>query len=196
MGVIRFAGVMAVIIVVACCLVAGLPDYPGRAYNTPDALKWDSFGDMGGAVILPAGWTGYDPFTTHLPYVGRTWFHESPSRTCRMMLAHSGSGRFEVFLTHGPADELDALIETVRRRYDDRDGARIETRTLKTADGVEVTLDVATIGNASPGEPLTYVLGFGAREDERFVLNAGGPTSSFDLADVTSLVSSLRLPHF
>lgn len=190
MGAIRFSAILLGIIAFGVFLVAGLPNYPG-VEHAQRAPRWASFGESGGSVIVPEGWQRFDPFTSATPWFAQTWFHELPPRTCRTTLLRSPDRRFEVFLIVGRSGDLVGLIERARTRYDDRTGARVdELPPLSTADGLTVTLDRATVAGVG-----TALLGIGERGDDLFVLNAGGPTESFELETVRHLIRQLRLPQ-
>ncbi len=190
MGALRFSSILGLIIELGVVLVAGMPDYPGVGMAS-GAPRWRTFGDAGGAVIPPAGWSGHDPFSSVTPYVGRTWFQELPPRTCRMSLLRAADGEFEVFLVYGPKEDLGELVERARTRFDGQGGVRVEEiAPMRTADGMIVRLERATMEGGR-----TALLGVGDRRRGMFVVNAGGGSDPADVEAVRRLVGALRVPQ-
>ena len=164
--------------------------------KAPRGDAWLALADAGVEYLAPLGWRVVDPLTTSEASADSLWSMATPP------LATTHAARLEdlrtgttVLLYAGEREALTSMALASDSYYlDSVMVERAPTERWSTVDRTELQVERAWYKAGSlNGSDATMLLAWGARGARAVVVNAGGPSASFDAAAVEDLLRNLRL---
>ena len=163
----------------------------------PTGDAWMSLASGGVTFEAQEGTRVEDPLTTGIEQLEERWAMGFPKRDTHAAFFFAGDRKngFQAYLFVGPTATLKPMFDEANTYY--RDNVMIErdaTKQWKLLDGTAVSVESARyLPGPLTGNDATMLLASATKGDRMLLVNAGGPTSSFDVEQLKTFLATLRL---